>query len=416
MNDVATSPIGAEVRGRAAAPGLTLLLCAIVAAVDLGGPMFYPGLGKIASEFGVTPAQAQLAVTVNMIGAAASQPFLGPVGDMFGRQRVLLVSLLALASLSLLAVAVTSFEILIAVRAIQGFLGSAGIVLARAIAHDLFPDQRRFTQVVSYLVITTGACSLVGPLLAGGLVGAYGWRAPVLVLGVFGAVVTTAAFFWFRRSSDAEGRVGDGASEWPGWRALGALLGNPKFYGSTALLAFSMAPIFTLFGLSPMLLTSGARDAPMQVAWLVSILSCGFMAGAFLCSVRADATLATVRIACAAIAVGFSVVTLMMLARGPSLMTIVPGGLIVALASGYLNPVSLTLALQADSRLVATASGWSSAISLAIAAVGTQLATIIYTADVAWLFAVGGVFALLCWISIKPAMEERTRPLKSDAV
>lgn len=390
-------------------PGITLLLCAIVAAVDLGGPIFYPGLGKIAAEFGVTPAQAQLAVTVNMIGAAISQPFLGPVGDVFGRRRVLLVSLLALASLSLLAVVVTSFEALIAVRAIQGFLGSAGIVLARAIAHDMFPDQRRFTQVVSYLVITTGACSLVGPLMAGGLVGAYGWRAPLLFLGVFGIIVTIAAFFWFRRTSEARGGSGEGTNEWPGWKALGGLLRNPRFYGSTALLSFSMAPIFTVFGLSPMLLKSGASNAPMQVAWLVSILSCGFMAGAFLCSLRA-ATFGMVRTASLAIGIGFAIIAVMILANGASLLTILPGGMLVALASGYLNPVSLSLALQVDPRLVGTASGWSSAISLALAAVGTQLATVMYTANVAWLIAIGVGFTLLCWISIKPAMSGPAAP------
>ena len=102
---------------------------------------------------------------------------------------------------------------------------------------------------------------------------------------------------------------------------------KPLFYDNTALLSFSMASIFTLFGLSPMLL-----------------------------------------------------------------------------ASGYLNPVSLSLALQADPRLAGTASGWSSAISLALAAAGTQLATLLYGTNIAWLIAISGFYAFLCWISVNPAM------------
>ena len=323
---MATSPAASDVVATRApiALGAALLLCAIVAAVDLGGPIFYPGLGKIAAEFGVTPAEAQFTVTVMLIGAAASQPFLGPLGDRFGRSRVLITSLLALASLSLLTAAITDFTTLIVVRGAQGFLGSAGIVLARAIAHDLFPDQRNFTRVVSYLVVTTGACSLIGPLLASGLVSAYGWRAPVLLLGVMSMIVAIAAFIWFRRVNQDPSGSGDSATTWPGWRALGAMLGNPVFYGSTALLGFSMASLFTLFGLSPLMLAADAANAPMNVGLVISILSLGFMAGAFAAGLRI-ASVGMVRAASVLIGIGFVVIALMM-TNGASLMTIVPGG------------------------------------------------------------------------------------------
>lgn len=386
------------------AAGAVLLLCAIVAAVDLGGPIFYPGLGQIATEFGITPAQAQMTVTVNIIGAAVSQPFLGPAADWLGRRRVLIISLLALASLSLLMLTITDFSVLIAVRALQGFLGSAGIVLARAIAHDMFPDQRQFTRVVSYLVVTTGACSLAGPLIAGALVSEYGWRAPIAMLGVFGAIVTLATFVWFRRNQTSGGMGGVEASTWPGWKALGALLRHPAFYGNTALLSFSMASLFTLFGLSPLMLAGGSGEAPMQVGVLVSLLSLGFMAGALAAGFR-PATTGIVRIASAGIAVGFAIIAGSMMASGASLATIVPGGILVALASGYLNPVSLAGALQANPRLAGTASGWSSAFSLLVAGIGTQLATTIYGVNASWLVVIGAVYALFCWLSIKPAMK-----------
>ena len=74
------------------------------------------------------------------------------------------------------------------------------------------------------------------------------------------------------------------------------------------------------------------------------------------------------------------------------------------------NPVTLSLALTADPRLVGTASGWSSAISLAIAAAGTQLATVAYGADASWLFAIGGAYALLCLICAVPMMRGSKTP------
>ena len=317
---------------------------------------------------------------------------------------MLIISLLALASLSLLMLTITDFSVLIAVRALQGFLGSAGIVLARAIAHDMFPDQRQFTRVVSYLVVTTGACSLAGPLIAGALVSEYGWRAPIAMLGVFGAIVTLATFVWFRRNQTSGGMGGVEASTWPGWKALGALLRHPAFYGNTALLSFSMASLFTLFGLSPLMLAGGSGEAPMQVGVLVSLLSLGFMAGALAAGFR-PATTGIVRIASAGIAVGFAIIAGSMMASGASLATIVPGGILVALASGYLNPVSLAGALQANPRLAGTASGWSSAFSLLVAGIGTQLATTIYGVNASWLVVIGAVYALFCWLSIKPAMK-----------
>jgi EmrB/QacA subfamily drug resistance transporter len=80
-------------------------------------------------------------LTGYLLSASVGTAIIGRLGDMYGKERLLLWTLLALAVGTLLAAVSTSLDLLIAARVIQG-VGGGIFPLAFAIARDEFPAQR----------------------------------------------------------------------------------------------------------------------------------------------------------------------------------------------------------------------------------------------------------------------------------
>lgn len=379
----------------AAAGGLVLILCANAAMVDLTGPVIYPALGIIVEEFDVSPGQAQLLVTAHVAGAAITQPLLGPAGDYFGRTRVLIASLVGLGVLSLLAGFAPSFTWLLIARIAQGMIGSAGIVLGRAIARDQSPDASACTRIVSYIVITTGVCSLAGPVLAGWLIAWGGWQLPLLIMGA-ASLVVAALTAWWSKSIVSHSEHRDPRSSWPGWPRAMRMVRTPCFYGNTLLLGASMGGMFTLFGMIPLWFGVQRSASALDIGAFMSGVSLAFIVGAALAS-RIPAPRSALLLLSTAIAAGYALVAAMSSAMGTSAWSVLPGSVLVAVAAGFLNPITLTRVLDADSALTGTAAGFSSSLSLAMLAGAAQLSAVLFAASPSWLVAVGLGYAAVCW-------------------
>jgi MFS family permease len=80
-------------------------------------------------------------MTAYLLSASVATPILGRVGDIVGKERMLLLTLAALAAGSLIAALAPSIGVLIIARAVQG-IGGAVLPLAFGIIRDEFPRER----------------------------------------------------------------------------------------------------------------------------------------------------------------------------------------------------------------------------------------------------------------------------------
>jgi len=91
----------------------------------------------------------------------------------------------------------TSFSLLVAMRIAAGLVAGGIFPVAMALTGDLVPINQRQVAIGRLLAVgLTG--NLVGSSIAGVIGDLFGWRGVFAILGLFGAVVTVAAFFAFR--------------------------------------------------------------------------------------------------------------------------------------------------------------------------------------------------------------------------
>ena len=138
-----------------------------------------PVLPVIQDDFTTSTAGVTWTMTAWLIAAAVATPLLGRVGDMVGRRRVLLISLVGVMVGSVLAAFAPNLEVLIAARIIQG-MGGAMFPLAFGLLRDVFPRDRVPSAIgaMSAVIAIGGG---IGAVLAGPLSTVIGWRGLFLV-------------------------------------------------------------------------------------------------------------------------------------------------------------------------------------------------------------------------------------------
>ena len=100
-----------------------------------------PALPTIQHELHASEAGVSWALTGYLLSASVATSIIGRLGDMYGKERLLLYTLIALAFGTLLAAVSDSLGVLIVARVIQGSAGGI-FPLAFAIARDVFPADR----------------------------------------------------------------------------------------------------------------------------------------------------------------------------------------------------------------------------------------------------------------------------------
>lgn len=117
------------------------ILAAAAAAFSLLQTIVAPALREIQLETHTSTGTVAWVMTGYLLSASVAIPISGRLGDMFGKKRMLVLSLLALIVGLVISALAGSIELIVAGRIVQG-LGGAVFPLAFSIVRDEFPPER----------------------------------------------------------------------------------------------------------------------------------------------------------------------------------------------------------------------------------------------------------------------------------
>ncbi len=175
--------------------GLTLGVLVLSAlAYALAQTMVAPALPAIQEDLGTTTTTVTFVLTAYLLTASVATPIVGRLGDMFGKERLLLITLVCFAIGSLICALSHSIGLLIAGRAVQG-VGGAVFPLAFGIIRDEFPPERVATGI-GLISATFGIGGGAGLVLSGLIVDhlPYEWIFWLALVFVVIAIVATHLF------------------------------------------------------------------------------------------------------------------------------------------------------------------------------------------------------------------------------
>ena len=188
-------------------------------ALRLVDPIVLP----VAGHFAVTATTAAMLNTAYALPYALAQPFLGPIGDRFGKQRCIQVCVAGLALMLAAGAFADSFAFLLATRVLAGIFAGGLIPLVLAGIGDTYAMSERQVALGRMLfAIISG--QMLGSVVSGFANVAFGWRSALFIASGVGAVAAIVAW----TQMPAAPRHGDSGPPASFAALYGRVFANPK--------------------------------------------------------------------------------------------------------------------------------------------------------------------------------------------
>ncbi|HUS55433.1 MAG TPA: multidrug effflux MFS transporter [Thermohalobaculum sp.] len=264
-------------------------LVALLAAVTAIGPFslqaLSPALPAIAADFAVPAAVSQLMLSLSLVAMAVSTLIWGPVSDRLGRRPVMVAGLAMAGVGSALAALAPELWIAILGRLLQAGGAVAGLVLARAVAQDLYGKDRS-AAVIGQITAAMVVAPMIAPALSGLIVEFVGWR------GIFGLIAVAAAGLavWVRASLPETAPRDRRENPLETLRSFGEISRRRVFWAHASFGACSMAGFLFFVGAAPYVMeeTYGTRPSiyglffiPLAATYMLANMACGRMTSRF---------------------------------------------------------------------------------------------------------------------------------------
>ena len=183
------APPGTAMPAAQAVPVLAIAALALAAmASGISLRLADPLLPRLSSEFGISLGEASQVITAFAVAYGLAQLVFGPLGDRFGKYRVIAWACAASALTSLACALAPGHHALLAARLAAGATAAAVIPLAMAWIGDVVPYERRQPVLARFLIgqITGFA---IGVWIGGITAEHWPWRTPFFGVAAFFAVV-----------------------------------------------------------------------------------------------------------------------------------------------------------------------------------------------------------------------------------
>ena len=210
------------------------------AMAPLATDMYLPALPELSAEFSASTSATQLTLTMTLLGMAVGQIFLGPLSDMYGRKRPLFAGMVAFALVSAGCFYASSIEPFLALRFLQGFAGASGLVISRAIAHDV-AEGVELTRFMAILMLVNGLAPILAPVAGGQILAFSSWRIIFAVLAVIGVLLAV----WTLKTRETLAKEERQKNMAASFHAFPALLRDRYFFGHCLVQCFVFASFFS---------------------------------------------------------------------------------------------------------------------------------------------------------------------------
>ncbi|HGO4066097.1 TPA: multidrug effflux MFS transporter [Staphylococcus aureus] len=247
-------------------PIFIIILGSLTAIGALSIDMFLPGLPDIRQDFQTTTSNAQLTLSMFMIGLAFGNLFAGPISDSTGRKKPLIIAMIIFTLASLGIVFIHNIWLMVALRFLQGVTGGAAAVISRAIASDMYSGNE-LTKFMALLMLVNGIAPVVAPTIGGIILNYSVWHMVFVILTIFGFVMVIGSLLKVPESLTVTNRESSSGLKTM-FKNFKILLKTPRFVLPMLIQGMTFVILFTYISASPFIIQKIYGMTAIQFSWM----------------------------------------------------------------------------------------------------------------------------------------------------
>ncbi|MDQ0857864.1 multidrug effflux MFS transporter [Bacillus sp. V2I10] len=222
-----------------------LQLALLLGSLALLGPftidMYLPSFPTIVKEYSTTASLVQISLTTCLLGLGLGQLIIGPMSDVLGRRKPLLIFLIMYLLASVVCAFAPNIYFFIGARFLQGFAAAGGLVISRAIVRDVYSG-RELTKFFALLMAVSNLGPIIAPIAGGSILFFTNWAGVFIVLACIGMVLFLIISLKLEETLPIEKRIPSNFIQV--LKNFGSLLKDRQFTGYALTQGFIIAGIF----------------------------------------------------------------------------------------------------------------------------------------------------------------------------
>ena len=264
-------------------------LAILLGSLGLLGPFtidtYLPSFPTIVKDFHTTASLVQISLTSCLLGLGLGQLIIGPLSDVKGRKKPLLIFITLYLLASLTCSFAPNIYFLIISRLVQGFAAAGGLVISRAIVRDLFSG-KELTKFFTMMVLVGNLGPIVAPIAGGGILAFTNWHGVFVALACVGAVLLFTVTLKLEETLPKEKRVPSNLPQI--MKNFGSLFRDRTFMGYALTQGFTTAGIFAYVSGVPFVYQNIYGVTPQQFSFLFGTNGLALIIGSQLVGRLAD--------------------------------------------------------------------------------------------------------------------------------
>jgi DHA1 family bicyclomycin/chloramphenicol resistance-like MFS transporter len=333
---------------------IAMLLGSLAVMGPLTIDMYLPSFPTIANDYGTTASLVQISLTACLLGIGLGQLIIGPMSDVRGRKKPLVIFLFLYFIASILCAFAPSIYWFIGARFLQGFSAAAGLVISRAVVRDMYSG-RELTKFFALLMLINNLGPILAPIIGGGILAFADWSSVFLVLGATGILLFLVVVWKLEETLPAEKRVPSSITQT--FHNFGSLVKNREFAGYALTQGFMVAGIFAYVSGTPFVYQNIYGASPQLFSLLFGMNGIGIMIGTQVVGRFSDriSEARFLRFGLWMSSAASIALVVMVLLKGPMFSIVIPLFFFVS-SIGIIGTSSFSLAMESQGHIAGSAS------------------------------------------------------------